>query len=323
MSMRHIKTPLLFQGKNKHHEYFEGWYYKQGTKDGKTVVSLIPGISLDGGDSHCFVQTIHMSLDKNGGRDVNTSYYKYSLKDFSYSDDPFIIKIADNLFMESMVSVNLNARESKAEGTLLFDDLTPVKTSTSFPNIMGYFAYFPMMECYHGVISMNHKVHGSLNINGSNIEFYDGKGYLEKDWGTSFPKKYIWIQCNHFQNENVSLFFSAAHIPFLGQSFFGFICNLVIGDVEYRFATYNRSKLLIEDINESRAILRLVSKQAELKVEACLNHAGKLIAPRKGKMQDTIKEGLSGDVRIVLSHRDHRLIYEEWSSMAGIEISGF
>ena len=184
MSLRHIRKPILFQGKNKLGEYFEGWYFKQGTKDGKTVVSLIPGISLNGEDSHCFVQTIHMSLDKHGDRSVSTSYYKYPLEDFSYSDEPFLIKIADNIFMESMVSISLTESNSSAKGTLLLDDLTPIRASTAFPNIMGYFAYFPMMECYHGVISMNHKVNGDLYINGSNIDFTEGKGYLEKDWGT-------------------------------------------------------------------------------------------------------------------------------------------
>ncbi|QII81181.1 hypothetical protein G7057_00970 [Jeotgalibaca arthritidis] len=41
-----------------------------------------------------------------------------------------------------------------------------------------------------------------------------GKGYIEKDWGRSFPKNYIWIQSNHFNDNQRSLFFSYAHIPY-------------------------------------------------------------------------------------------------------------
>lgn len=323
MALHHIKKPILFQGNGKIRDYFEGWYYKQGTKDGKSVVALIPGISLAEKDEHCFVQTIYTSVNKDGNQILNTYYYKYPIGEFSYRDDPFIIKIADNYFTESLISVMLRDRNSSIEGSLLLDDMTPIKTSLLQPNIMGYFAYFPKLECYHGVISMNHKVRGALKVDGQKINFDGGSGYLEKDWGISFPKKYIWIQCNQFKNKKISIFCSIAHIPFMGSNFLGFICNLVIGANEYRFATYNGSKLEIENVDEKGASIKLTSKKADLRIDACLNSSGSLISPRKGKMQDTIKEGLVGTVRISLHSRDGELIYKGRSDLASIEISGF
>lgn len=65
------------------------------------------------------------------------------------------------------------------------------------PNIMGYFNYIPNLECNHEVVSMNHSLNGEIIINGESIDFNHGKGYIEKDWGRSFPEKYIWIQSNH------------------------------------------------------------------------------------------------------------------------------
>ena len=47
---------------------------------------------------------------------------------------------------------------------------------------MGYFAYIPKMECYHGIVSMNHMVNGVIRINDVDIDFNNGKGYVEKDW---------------------------------------------------------------------------------------------------------------------------------------------
>ena len=71
------------------------------------------------------------------------------------------------------------------------------------------------------------KLNGALvarkAVDGENINFENGRGYIEKDWGTSFPKKYCWIQCNNFASSEDSLFFSIAHIPFLGFEFMGFI----------------------------------------------------------------------------------------------------
>ena len=46
---------------------------------------------------------------------------------------------------------------------------------------MGPFAFVPFMECYHGIVSMDHIIQGELEIDGVNIDFSNGRGYLEKD----------------------------------------------------------------------------------------------------------------------------------------------
>lgn len=188
------------------------------------------------------------------------------------------------------------------------------------PNIMVFFAYIPKMECYHGVISMNHKVNGILKINSEDIDFNNGNGYIEKDWGTSFPKQYIWIQCNNFKNKNTSVFSSAANIPFMGKSFRGYICNLSVDGKEYRFATYNNSILKIESITSENVVIVFENKKAKLKIEAVSSQPAELIAPQEGKMQKIIKEELLGEVKIHLLNKQNKAIYEDVGCMAGIEI---
>lgn len=107
MILTKIKSPILFQGNLKKRHYFEGWFYKQVSKDEKSVVSFIPGISLFDNDLHCFVQYIFISMDRNGRRVINSGYVKYPIKDFIFSNDPFMIRIGKNIFSESMASVNL------------------------------------------------------------------------------------------------------------------------------------------------------------------------------------------------------------------------
>ena len=44
-----------------------------------------------------------------------------------------------------------------------------------------------------------------------------GRAYVEKDWGSKFPKTWVWIQANHFAAENGAmgtLMLSVASIPF-------------------------------------------------------------------------------------------------------------
>lgn len=323
MILTKIKSPILFQGNLKKRHYFEGWFYKQVSKDEKSVVSFIPGISLFDNDLHSFVQYMYIGLDRNGGKVIKSGYVKYPLKEFTSSNDPFMIRIGKNIFSESMVSVNMTDGKMNIKGDFNLGKITPIKRSILMPNIMGFFAYIPKMECYHGVISMNHEVNGILKINSEDIDFNNGKGYIEKDWGTSFPKRYIWIQCNNFKNKTTSVFSSAACIPFMGKSFRGYISNLSVDGKEYRFATYNNSILRIKSITNQNAVIVFENKKAKLKIEAASRQPAELIAPQEGKMQKKIKEELSGEVKIHLYNNQNKVIYEDVGCMAGIEVVGF
>jgi len=72
---------------------------------------------------------------------------------------------------------------------------------------MGWYSYIPFMECKHGIVSVNHKISGTLRIDNELIDLNEGKGYIEKDWGTSFPEAWIWIQSNNFNNPDTAFTF--------------------------------------------------------------------------------------------------------------------
>ncbi len=55
--------------------------------------------------------------------------------------------------------------------------INPIKYSSKKgldPGIMGWYKYVPFMQCYHGVVSLNHELKGQLRINGSEHVFDDG-----------------------------------------------------------------------------------------------------------------------------------------------------
>lgn len=315
-----LTNPMRFQGNLKQKPYFEGWYYKHVSLDERQIVSLIPGISLNEAESHSFVQYIVVRLDDDQQKVTKTGYVDYPIEAFTYQNDPFQITVGPNVFTESGLSVQLKDTQLTIEGSLDFGPLYPIEKTFFTPTIMGAFAYFPKMECSHGVISMNHAVRGSLLINGKQMDLTYGKGYIEKDWGSAFPREYVWIQSNHFQNPSTSVFFSEAHIPFLGSSFEGFICNLVMDNKEYRFATYHRDKCKLEKVNADTVKVRLESKEAYLTLEASIVQQGELKAPTNKGMHKTIKEGLSGNLRIQLELKKENQTYSDVSVSAGIEI---
>ncbi len=306
-----------FQGK-RNSKYFEGWYYKLVSKDKKSVYSFIPGISYPDNNekAHSFIQIINGSNGK-------TNYVEYSADSFTPIDDSLSITIDSNKFSKHGIKLDINDENISANGVVYFNDMIQIVKSVFSPGAMGFFGYFPFMECFHEVISMNHLLSGNLEINNKEINFDGGKGYIEKDWGASFPKKYIWIQSNHFSDESVSLMCSIAEIPFLFCTFTGFICILNIRGMEYRFATYNNSKISNLIILEKEVCVSLKNSKYTLQITADKNSGGFLQAPLQGNMTRRITESINSNIDIKLRNKDGATIYKDTGDITGLEIVNY
>jgi hypothetical protein len=319
--MKLIRNPMLYQGRRKKKEYFEGWYFKQVTADGKATISVIPGISMDRSDPHCFIQVIAcLEPDENPKTAFQTEYFRFSSEKFAYEDEPFSIRIDGNRFSEQEMTLHLVSKAIELDGTVTFGPFHGIETSLIHPSIMGYFAYLPKMECYHGIVSMKHTLTGGFSLNGRDISYEDGIGYIEKDWGSSFPSSYLWLQSNHFDDANASVMCSVAKIPFLGGSFQGFICNLHLDGREYRFASYNRSKLDLHEFTPVHASMEFRRKQLILHVDARMEEGALLQAPHEGAMTHKIKEGLYGTIDIALMTKAGEMIFSGIGHQCGIEL---
>ena len=288
-----IKNPELFQGINKSKGYFEGWYFKHSDSKAAVNFSIIPGINMEQNQKRAFIQLII-------GPDYKSYFIPYEFDEFSYSDEPFEVRIGRNTFSLGGISLDIETADIKLRGRIEYKNITPIECSVLQPNIMGYFGYLKFMQCNHGVISLGHDLAGQIEHDGRKISFDGGRGYIEKDWGSSFPQKYCWVQCNHFAEKDTSLFFSFAHIPFLGSSFMGFICILKVGDVQHRFATYNKSKIISIEMKDDVLHVEIARQDTTLRIRAHATAALALKAPKSGSMTDEIKETLQGDVEVEL-----------------------
>lgn len=184
---------------------------------------------------------------------------------------------------------------------------------------MGPFGYLGFMETYHGIVSMSHQVKGSILLNKEAISFNQGKGYVEKDWGTSFPSSYTWMQSNHFKDSKTSFMLSYATIPFSFFKFKGLISVLIVQGKEYRFATYNLSSVKQLDYDENSVSITIKKRSLKLVVTATTSDYKDLPSPRLGQMNETIKEGLSGNIHLKL-YKKNTMIYEDEGVASGIEI---
>lgn len=314
---------LSFQNQ-KRKNYFEGWYFKQVSADERLILSVIPSMMRTEYEEKALLQII--IAENSGEWKIQTKQLEFPMHSFQYTDNPFSVKIGDNIFSEEGIYLNitneskLDASDLEIQCNITFGTFTKLPTTTISPTIMGPFSYLPFMECIHGIGSLHHTLKGYLKFNGRHISFDGGIGYLEKDWGQSFPKSYVWLQSNHFKRRPSSLFFSWADIPLGPLSFNGFICHLWIDGEHYRFATYNGSSCTIHDMSEDKIELSLKKRNYILHIKAKIDIKVALSAPKHGQMDHQIKEGLTGTINFRLVNQDTGEEIEDSSSLSGVEI---
>lgn len=190
---------------------------------------------------------------------------------------------------------------------------------------MGWYAWVPFMECYHGVVSLYHGLDGELQMGDQRWNFTSGRGYIEKDWGRSFPSAWIWTQTNHFQHTGTCLTASIAIIPWLGNAFPGFIVGLWHNGRLYRFATYTGAHTRMLDIRTDRVYWEVANRSYTLEMIAYRAQGGLLKAPTPSGMDRRIAETLDARVAVRLSQRSSRgdhTLFEDEGRNAGLEAVG-
>jgi hypothetical protein len=209
------------------------------------------------------------------------------------------------------------------QGEVNFDNLTPWSSSLLSPGIMGPFSFVPFMECYHGILSMNHCITGEVVFNDESISFSQGKGYMEKDWGHSFPEAYIWMQSNHFSQPGTSVKASIAMIPWLTSSFIGHIGGLLFEGKLYEFTTYNGSRIKKCNVFEDKVEIIIENGKFRLSLWVKRNNVTELAAPIAGFMDARIEESMKAEITVELFDKKRKtLLLSDTGLSGGIEVAG-
>ena len=306
-------NPEQYHGWGKSKKYFEGWYFKIVNEDETKALAIIPGISMDAnGIKQAFVQVLD-------GKELTAKYFKFSADEFQPKENKFEVNIKDNYFSSDKITLNL----PNFKGELEFKNQVPWPNSLLCPGIMGPFSFVPFMQCYHGIVSMNHSISGKLIVNNKEIDFTNGRGYIEKDWGGSFPSAYVWMQSNHFSKPSTSLKASVAKIPWLTGSFVGFIAGVLIDGKIIQFATYNFTKLKKSFANKEKVEIELENKKYILNIYAKREKATELASPILGFMDGRIEESMTANLEVELyDKKKKKIILKDIGRNAGLEVAG-
>lgn len=291
-----------FYGKNQMKSYFEGWYFKHRKEE--EAISIIAAYHIDEqGVKKASIQVI--TADK-----AYTVWYPGSV--FYAEEGRLFVRIGKNIFYDQGCRLDINTYDLRLKGDLRYGVFHRLAY-----DIMGPFALVPQMQCSHSVVSMGHRLSGSLTLNGDYMDFKGGYGYIEGDRGSSFPKSYVWLQCEELELCGLSLMVSIADIPTAWGSFTGCICAIRYHKSQYRLATYRNVKVRRND----RKVIWLCQGEYTLLIQMEKEKGLALRAPSQGSMNRIIREQLMGTARIRL-YEGKELIFDVSSNHVSVEREG-
>ena len=318
--VRSVLNPDTYHGTHKTGPFFEGWYFKLIDASQQKRWCIIPGVYIgkNPADTHAFIQV----MDGVSGQ---SSYQPFDYRAFVTRQDRFEVNLANNRFSAAGARLDISLPDLNLHGELNFGQASLWPVSILSPGIMGWYAWVPGMECYHGVVSLDHTLQGTLEINGEQVNFNEGRGYIEKDWGKSFPRAWVWMQTNHFSQPGSSLTFSVAIIPWGKTSFDGFIAGLLTSGRLHRFATYTGAHFEEYTVSDHTVHAVLSDRSSRLEVTARRAEGGILRAPTLTQMDRRITETLSAQVQVKLSRRQGSrwpVEFDDIGRHAGLEVNG-
>jgi tocopherol cyclase len=316
---RNLFRPEAYHGRGRKPPFFEGWYFKLVDAHEQRSFAVIPGVydATDPAERHAFVQLFDGARGK-------AWYLRYPYESFRAHPREFEIEVGPSRFGRSGLELDLElGAGARCRGRVGFDGVVGWPVTVRSPGVMGWFAYIPVMECYHGVVGLDHGLHGGLHLDGDDVSLLGGRGYIEKDWGTSFPRCWVWMQSNHFDHPGVCITASVALIPNLGLVFPGFIVGLWHRRTLYRFATYTGARIESLRVDDQRVSWTMSDRRHRLELVAHRAKTTVLPGPTIEGMRRDVHETLRAeiDVRLVDRARETTL-FEGRGRSAGLEVMG-
>lgn len=308
--------PGVFQGSRTRDSYFEGWYCKTVTADLGEAWSFIFGMSTgrSGEGSSSFIQVIE-------GRTAKTWWFEHPLADFEADSRAFRVRVGKSELSAGGLVLDEGQGEDSFVGRLTFGPLSNFPSRLFSPGIMGPYSFVPFMECRHGLISLDHGLQGSFAQGGRKVDLEGGRGYMEKDWGSSMPSSWIWMQSNNFPEAGDSLMFSLATVPWLGSSFPGFLFAARLGGRLLREASYTGAVLEGLELTDESLALHIRGRRDSFELRARRSRGGLLRAPVHGTLSRRIAESVDASVGLAWT-RKGRLAFEGLAPKAGLELVG-
>lgn len=266
--------PTSLRAKAHRSNYFEGWFQKVYSRKYQASFIIIYGYATKNSADTCgFIQV----LTPNACPKI----MYFPKHDISFDTNRHIVRMGENHFTTDSIIIS----SDDIEMNLHLQNNHPIPT---FKNSMGYSYFIPTLPCYHSVMNTAHLVSGSIRHSSKEYELDADLGYMEKNWGTSFPEKYFWLHAIDPFNPQISLLFSIADIQWLGKSFIKHVGHLRIEGEHIDLRALKDISISDMVIIENKRFVKIRSKELELDIWITYGNKVRFKGPYQGNMSRDI-----------------------------------
>ncbi|MFN6040161.1 MAG: hypothetical protein ACK452_16945 [Bacteroidota bacterium] len=129
-------------------------------------------------------------------------------------------------------------------------------------------------------------------------------GYLEKNWGTSFPESYFWLHAVDPKNPSVSLLMSQAEIKWIGKKFIKHVGHFRFDGLHIDLRELKKGIISTQQINKEQSIINLSSKVIQLEILITKGNKILLKGPNDGNLLIDIPHHTDALMEVCLSQNN-------------------
>lgn len=266
--------PSSLKGAFNRNNYFEGWFQKVYSSELQASFVIIYGYATANSlDTFGFIQLLLP------GKLPRLLYFPKN--EITCDKDRHIMVMGKNKLSKDAIEIDTKDISIK----LNFKNNQLIQT---FKNSMGYSYFVPSLPCYHSVLNASHFVSGEICYDDGQYSLVNEMGYLEKNWGTSFPENYFWLHAIDPKNPQISLLFSRAEIKWLGKKFIRHVGHLRFDGIEIDLRELRNISIITLDQNTEVQIIRFESKSLKLYISINIGKNVILKGPTNGALSRDI-----------------------------------
>lgn len=215
-------------------------------------------------------------------------------------DKSFVIKEPDkSILSNSGIKLNINSMDYNFKCELYFTKSVALEKQP-----ISFFEKLPL-QCKLKVNSLHYEITGNVTIDGKKHCFDGGVGYSHTVSGKTYPKGFLWLQCNDALENDNSVVVALSHFPLgITSTTVGFAVVLANG-TQYMMSTLNGAKLLAY----GESLINIKCGKDELIITPLENsNYQTYLVPHGNELTRSIKECVNMSAHILFTHKDEVII---------------
>jgi tocopherol cyclase len=187
----------------------------------------------------------------------------------------------------------------------------------------GWLSSLPIFEPGWQILMAQGLSTGWIEWQGERYEFTDAPAYSEKNWGRSFPQKWFWLNCNHFDGESdLTVTAGGGRRQVLGRIEEVAMIGIHHRGQFYEFAPWN-SQVRWQVDPWGKWQMQAGNDRFQVEIVGNTDLLGTMVqVPTENGLASCCRDTMHGLLTLVIRNRQGQTIVSASSSLAGLETGG-